>query len=102
MDKETLAGAEVNVRSPGPPKRLVFCFDETWNRLDARSPTNVVLTAETVLPIVHDDKAQAIFYDEGVGTGAIHQLADGMFGLGIVDKLGDAYRFMMFNYTPGD
>jgi len=29
---------------------LVFCFDGTWNRLDARTPTNVVLTAESVIP----------------------------------------------------
>jgi uncharacterized protein (DUF2235 family) len=25
-----------------------------------------------------------------------------MFGWGIVDKLGDAYRFLTFNYSPGD
>ena len=93
---------EVNVRAPGPPKRLVFCFDGTWNRLDARTPTNVVLTAETVLPMAADKKAQAIFYDEGVGTGPLDHLGGGMFGWGIVDKLGDAYRFLTFNYTPGD
>src|SRR4051794_20114273 len=96
------AETEVNVRSPGPPKRLVFCFDGTWNRLDARTPTNVVLTAETVLPMAADDKAQAIFYDEGVGTSRLERLGGGIFGWGIVDKLGDAYRFLTFNYTPGD
>lgn len=94
--------AEVNVRAPGPPKRLVFCFDGTWNRLDARTPTNVVLTAETVLPMAADGKAQAIFYDQGVGTGPFDHVGGGMFGWGIVDKLGDAYRFLTFNYTPGD
>ena len=26
-------------------KRLVFCFDGTWNRLSADTPTNVVLVA---------------------------------------------------------
>lgn len=93
---------EVNVESPGPPKRLVFCFDGTWNRLDARCPTNVVLTAETVVPMAPDGKAQLIFYDEGVGTGRSDHVGGGMFGWGIVDKLGDAYRFLTFNYTPGD
>jgi uncharacterized protein (DUF2235 family) len=101
-EAKTLTETEVNVRAPGPPKRLVFCFDGTWNRLDARTPTNVVLTAETVLPMAADQKAQAIFYDEGVGTGPFDHLGGGMFGWGIVDKLGDAYRFLTFNYTPGD
>ncbi len=35
-------------------KRLVFCFDGTWNKLDAQYPTNVVLTAESVLPLTHE------------------------------------------------
>jgi uncharacterized protein (DUF2235 family) len=102
MEVESSADQEVNVRSPGPPKRLVFCFDGTWNTLDARCPTNVVLTAETVLPMAPDGKAQAIFYDEGVGTGKSEHLGGGMFGWGLVDRLGDAYRFLTFNYTPGD
>jgi uncharacterized protein (DUF2235 family) len=49
-------------------KRLVFCFDGTWNKLDAQYPTNVVLTAESVLPLTKDNVAQVVFYDEGVGT----------------------------------
>lgn len=102
MGDENSAEAEVNVRSPGPPKRLVFCFDGTWNTLDAQYPTNVVLTAETVLPMAPDEKAQAIFYDEGVGTGRLERIGGGVFGWGLVDRLGDAYRFLTFNYTPGD
>ncbi len=102
MDRETPAETEVNVKSPGPPKRLVFCFDGTWNTLDARFPTNVVLTAETVLPMAPDKKAQAIFYDEGVGTGRFERIGGGVFGWGLVNRLGDAYRFLTFNYTPGD
>lgn len=102
METAAQAAEEVNVRTPGPPKRLIFCFDGTWNRLDATTPTNVVLTAESVLPIDEDGKAQAIFYDEGVGTGRFDRFRGGVFGAGIVDKLGDAYRFLTFNYTPGD
>jgi len=49
-------------------KRLVFCFDGTWNRLDAPCPTNVVLTAQCVSPIAHDGTVQIIHYDQGVGT----------------------------------
>lgn len=102
MSAPNPADTEVNVRAPGAPKRLVFCFDGTWNKLDALTPTNVVITAETVLPMAPDGRAQGIFYDEGVGTGPLDHLGGGMFGWGIVDKLGDAYRFLTFNYSPGD
>jgi uncharacterized protein (DUF2235 family) len=102
MSEDDNARAEVNVKAPGPAKRLVFCFDGTWNRLDSQTPTNVVLTAESVLPMARDGKAQVIFYDQGVGTGRLDRLSGGVFGAGLVDKLGDAYRFLTFNYTPGD
>ena len=83
-------------------KRLVICFDGTWNRLDAPHSTNVVITAESVLPIASDGTAQVIFYDEGVGTGEGETLRGGLFGAGMVANLGDAYRFLIFNHTPGD
>ncbi|HLO20436.1 MAG TPA: DUF2235 domain-containing protein [Sphingomicrobium sp.] len=102
MEREPSSQVDVTVKSPGPPKRLVVCFDGTWNSLDARTPTNVVLTAESVVPMAPDGKAQAMFYDEGVGTSRFERLAGGMFGAGLIDKLGDAYRFLTFNYTPGD
>lgn len=83
-------------------KRLVFCFDGTWNRLDAPNPTNVVLTAESVLPLGSDGVAQVIYYDEGVGTAKGESLTGGVFGAGIEQNLADAYRHLIFNYTPGD
>lgn len=83
-------------------KRIVFCFDGTWNRLDAQFPTNVVFTAESVIPIAPDGTAQLIHYDEGVGTEKFERLTGGMFGSGIERNLAEAYRFLVFNYTPGD
>ena len=83
-------------------KRLVFCFDGSWNRLDTPHPTNVVLTAETVLPVAGDGTTQVTFYDEGVGSEQGEGLAGGMFGAGLVKNLGDGYRFLIFNYAPGD
>jgi uncharacterized protein (DUF2235 family) len=35
---------------------------------NGKYPTNVVLTAESVLPLAKDGTAQVIFYDAGVGT----------------------------------
>ncbi|MBW8303466.1 MAG: DUF2235 domain-containing protein, partial [Brevundimonas sp.] len=83
-------------------KRIVFCFDGTWNRLDAQFPTNVVFTAESVVPIAPNGVAQLIHYDEGVGTEKFEKLTGGMFGAGIERNLAEAYRFLVFNYTPGD
>ena len=83
-------------------KRLVFCFDGTWNRLDAEFSTNVVLTAESVLPLTVDNTAQVVFYDEGVGTAKHEYFRGGIFGAGLVKNMADGYRFLIFNYTPGD
>ena len=51
-------------------KRLIFCFDGTWDPLDARYPTNVVITAESVIPVTYEPVpvSQFIFYDEAVCT----------------------------------
>lgn len=83
-------------------KRIAFCFDGTWNRLDALQPTNVVITAESILPLAPGNTAQLIYYDEGVGTGQLDRLRGGLFGMGLMANVADAYRFLTFNYTPGD
>jgi len=83
-------------------KRLVFCFDGTWNRLDATTPTNVVITAESVVPTAKDGTAQLIWYDQGVGTGKADRWTGGLLGAGVEPIMADAYRALIFNYTPGD
>jgi uncharacterized protein (DUF2235 family) len=84
-------------------KRLVFNFDGTWNRLDAVCPTNVVLTAESVVPLASDGVAQFNHYDQGVGTGGfLDRILGGTMGAGMSANLADAYRNLVFNYTPGD
>jgi uncharacterized protein (DUF2235 family) len=83
-------------------KRLAICFDGTWNRLDAPHPTNVLFTAESVLPVAADGTVQVVYYDEGVGTEEGESLTGGMFGAGLLRNLSEAYRFIIFNYAPGD
>lgn len=83
-------------------KRLIFCFDGTWNKLDASCPTNVVITAESIVPIARDGTVQQIFYHEGVGTKKTDRILGGVFGIGVVPNIADAYRTLIFNYTPGD
>lgn len=83
-------------------KRLVFCFDGTWNKIDAEFSTNVVITAESVLPLSRERVAQLIYYDEGVGTSRFDRIRGGVLGNGLVQNLAEAYRFLIFNYTSGD
>jgi uncharacterized protein (DUF2235 family) len=83
-------------------KRIVFCFDGTWNALNADTPTNVVLTAASVERQARDGMVQIMHYDEGVGTGRLEKMTGGMFGAGLVDNVREAYRFLIFNFDPGD
>lgn len=83
-------------------KRLVFCFDGTWNKLDPDAATNVVLTAASILRVDTKGVPQVIHYDEGVGTGTLDKHTGGMFGTGLVTNVREAYRFLIFNYDPGD
>lgn len=95
-------------------KRIVFCFDGTACALNASTPTNVVLTAASINRTAKDGTPQIIYYDEGVGTGAfeqnwlnevvsgINKLVGGGIGWGLSQKIREAYRFLIFNYDPGD
>lgn len=83
-------------------RRLVFCFDGSWNGLAAgKKPTNVLLVAESVLPVA-GTTTQICYYDEGVGTASDEVWRGGGFGKGLRINLRDAYRFLIFNYQPGD
>lgn len=82
-------------------KRLVFCFDGTWNKLNENTPTNVVLAAASIRRTT-PQCPQLIHYDEGVGTGRLEKLTGGMFGAGLIENVREAYRFLIFNYDPGD
>ena len=86
------------------PKRLVFCFDGTWNQLSADRPTNVVQLAQMLVPVAQDGTPQIVYYDEGIGTNTnwLRQHIAGALGRGMLTILREAYRFLIFNYEPGD
>ncbi|MDZ4307114.1 phospholipase effector Tle1 domain-containing protein [Allopontixanthobacter sp.] len=96
--------SEGHISQPTPAgRRLVFCFDGSWNKLDTKQhPTNVVLVAESVPPIDKDGRDQIVFYDEGVGTSSDEAFRGGAFGKGLIANVQEAYRFLIFNYRPGD
>lgn len=88
-------------------KRIAIFCDGTWNRMSANEPTNVLIAAQAVLARGRNKVPQVVHYNEGVGTSFVvnewveTRLA-GAFGLGLFAKVEDAYRFLIFNYEPGD
>jgi uncharacterized protein (DUF2235 family) len=88
-------------------KKLVICCDGTWNRLDSANVTNVVRMAEAVASRAAAGTPQIVYYDEGVGSGSavasgIDRALGGALGSGLMTKVEHAYRFLVFNYDPGD
>ncbi len=84
-------------------RRLIFCFDGSWMKLTmSAQPTNVVLLSEVIMPIAPDGTQQIVYYDEGVGTASDDKLRGGAFGAGLQRIIHNAYRFLIFNYQPGD
>jgi uncharacterized protein (DUF2235 family) len=91
-------------------KRIVICADGTWNQRDQvdpqtkkRRPTNVTKTARAVLPQAADGVHQVVYYHDGVGTrGPLDSLRGGAYGRGIEDNICNLYRFIVYNWLPGD
>jgi uncharacterized protein (DUF2235 family) len=83
-------------------KRIVICCDGTWNKPDQPSPTNVVKVAITLKMVSNDGAEQILYYDQGVGTGTFDRIRGGAFGVGLSRNIQEAYRFLVFNYEPGD
>lgn len=91
-------------------KRIVLCADGTWNETEEVSrdtgrpqPTNVLKVARAVRPCASDGVNQVVYYHKGVGTlGRTDQWTGGAFGNGMELNVRDLYRFLVYNYDPGD
>ena len=88
-------------------KRIAVFCDGTWNKMSSEHPTNVLMGAQAALHEGEDTIRQITFYDEGVGTSynvskTVETLLAGAFGWGLLSKIEAAYRFLIFNYEPGD
>ena len=91
-------------------KRIVICADGTWNKRDQvdkrsrkRRPTNVTKVARAILARSATGVDQVVFYHDGVGTqGGIDKYTGGAFGRGIEENVRVLYRFILYNYLPGD
>jgi uncharacterized protein (DUF2235 family) len=94
-----------------PGKNVVVCLDGTGNQLKARGSTNVVRLFE--LLDLGDPEAQVAYYDPGVGTFSAHgawtpaarsvsRVLGLAIGNGMRENLGEAYRYLMGAWEPGD
>jgi uncharacterized protein (DUF2235 family) len=91
-------------------KRIVICADGTWNEREQvddktgkRKPSNVTKVARTVLPKSAGGVDQIVYYHEGVGTeGGLDKFTGGAFGKGMEENIRNLYRFIVYNYDPGD
>jgi len=89
-------------------KNIAVLLDGTWNTSDSKLPSNVVKTAQLLTPNNRSGMAQVVYYDRGVGSvdvtigKRINNWLGGAFGAGLMASIEDAYRFLCFNYAPGD
>jgi hypothetical protein len=85
-------------------KRLVLCFDGTWNAVaDPKTVTNVVRLANMVTVSTADGIDQVSYYNSGVGSGGlIDQFLGGAFGVGLKSNVKRGLTFLALNYEDGD
>lgn len=97
------------------PKKLVVCFDGTWNRPDDSSDgkdsnTNVERLFKAVVGTdAREYPGTALpagstlkWYDSGVGTKWYEHLRGGAFGYGLSLNIRQGYKFLIDNYEPSD
>jgi uncharacterized protein (DUF2235 family) len=89
--------------TPERNKRLIVCFDGTWNSADSEGDeTNVARIARAIPANSHGGPPQLVLYLRGVGsTGhAIQRLIDGAVGQGVDENIRSGYMFLAQNYVP--
>lgn len=91
-------------------KRIIICADGTWNEPEHKDettgrpqPTNVLKVARAVLPQSSTGVTQIVYYHEGVGTeNWWDKFTGGAFGSGMSRNVRALYRFLVYNFEPGD
>jgi uncharacterized protein (DUF2235 family) len=90
-------------------KRIITCSDGTWNKPSATHKgkpirTNVQKIFDLICKRDGKDILQIKYYDQGIGAEGnwLTRTFDGATGKGIDDNIMDAYKFIVWNYEPGD
>lgn len=90
-------------------KRIVTCFDGTWNKpadeassTNQQVETNVRRFYESVTDRAADGAQQLKWYDQGVGTNWYDRFIGGAIGAGLEMNIVQGYEFLAENYEDGD
>ncbi|MGI4020385.1 MAG: DUF2235 domain-containing protein [Janthinobacterium lividum] len=90
-------------------KRIITCSDGTWNKPNEfykgkLVTTNVQQIFEAICNSDNQQVKQIKYYDEGVGAEGswLSRRLDAATGKGIDENILSAYKFILWNYEPGD
>jgi uncharacterized protein (DUF2235 family) len=89
-------------------KRIVICSDGTWNKPGNIENGYVVRSnVQKIFQVIAKSDGgikQIKHYDNGVGAigTAVTRAVNGATGLGLSDNIINAYKFIVWNYEPGD
>src|SRR5262245_45625700 len=83
-------------------KRIVICYDGTWNALtDPATITNVVRLGQAVKKVSEDGTHQVVYYNAGVGSGGpLDRFLGGVFGVGLRNNVKRGLAFLTLNWNP--
>lgn len=85
-------------------KRIVICFDGTWNALtDPAAVTNVVRVGQAVKSTDNNGIKQIVYYNAGVGSGGpLDRFLGGIFGVGLRSNVKRGLAFLTLNWEQDD
>lgn len=92
-------------------KRIITCSDGTWNRPNTKGIDGkpIKTNVQRIFDCIEkrdkgNERIQIKFYDEGIGAegNVLNRLLNGATGKGIDDNIIDVYKFICWNYEPGD
>ncbi|CZS94948.1 uncharacterized protein RAG0_04749 [Rhynchosporium agropyri] len=92
------------------PNRLIVSCDGTWQSADNSSALSNTNAINFCRALQHNrgglfEKEQIMFYQAGVGSGALtaaQKLLSGGFGFGLEENSREAYSYLAYNYISGD
>lgn len=106
----------IQTRSTRTKKRIIVCCDGTWMNSEIgyvktgifkkkgtlQVPSNVTRISRCFKRTCSDGTNQIISYTSGVGTGLFDSITGGAFGLGLSERVCEAYSYLCANYHSGD
>jgi uncharacterized protein (DUF2235 family) len=84
-------------------KRIVLCFDGTWNALSNPAELTNVVKLANLVTVKSNNVDQVSYYNSGVGSGGpIDRFLGGVFGFGLKANVKRGLIFLALNYEAGD